>query len=128
RIRESFHGFLNDSVGLALVHLERADLIDEFVDDVAEIEGVQHAHAEIDRKLKAGLTACGLDAVGLLEQQNAEAVEPSVLEGKTIFRLIHAEAAWATGAGCEEDVIVDDLLSRLPLLLKLLQIPDQVAD
>src|SRR5262249_25154898 len=68
-VGQGLRGVADHLVGLALVHFERTDLVDELVEDVAEVKGVQHAHAEIDAKLEARLAAGGLDAVGLLEQQ-----------------------------------------------------------
>jgi hypothetical protein len=67
------------AIGLAFVHLIRANLVDQIVYYVAHMHGVQHAEAEVDRELQAGLARSGLDAVAILEKQHAEAVEAGVL-------------------------------------------------
>src|SRR5262249_26189683 len=72
--------------------LVRADLAADIVQDVAVVERVKGAHAEIDTELQAGLTRRRIDAVILLEQENAESVEAGVLHTEAIFSLIHAKA------------------------------------
>ena len=132
RSRRSSHKSIDrlaeHAVGLALVHFERTDLVDQLVDHVAQVQRIQHAHAEIDGELQPWLAAGGLDAVASLKQQHAEAVEAGILQRKAILRLIHAEAARAAGAGGEEDVVVEDLLAGHAFLLQQLQIPHQIAD
>ena len=64
----------------------------------------------------------------MLEQQDAEAVEAGVLQGEAVLGLIHAEAAGSAGTGGKEDVIIDDVLTRHPLRLELLQVLHQIAD
>ena len=56
-----------------------------------------------------------LDAVVLLEQQDAESVEAGVLQREAILGFVHAEAARPAGASGEEDVVIDDFLARNPL-------------
>ena len=80
-------------IGLALVHFEGADLIDQVVDDVAQMHGVEHAEAEVDGELQARLAGRGLDAVAVFKQQHAETVEAGVLQREAILGFVHAEAA-----------------------------------
>ena len=61
RIRQRCHCFLNDAIRFALVHLEGTDLVDKLIDHVAQVQRVQHAHAEVDRKLQAWLPLRGQD-------------------------------------------------------------------
>ncbi len=122
-----FTDSLNHPVRLALVHFEGTNLVDQLIDHVAEVERIEHAHAKVDGKLQSRLAAGRLDAVGLLEEQYAEPFKAGILQRKPVLRFVHAEAARTAGAGGEEDVVVDDLLPRLPLLFQLLQIADQVA-
>ncbi len=75
RIGQCLYRLLDDAVGLPFVHFEGTHLIDEFIDHVTEIECVEHPHTEVDRELQSGFSACGLDTVRLLEQQDTEAVE-----------------------------------------------------
>ena len=63
------------AIRLALFHFERTNLVDEVVDHVAQVHGVQHAESEVDGELQSRLARRGLDAVAVLEQQYAEAVE-----------------------------------------------------
>ena len=81
------------SVGLALIHLERANLVDHVVEHVTQVHGVQHAESEVDGELQSRLARGGLDSIAVLKQQHAEAIEAGVLEREAILRLIHAEAA-----------------------------------
>ena len=127
RISQRLYRLANDAVRFAFGHFEWPHLIDELVDDISKIEGVEHAHAEVDGEFQAGFAACGLDAVGLLKQQDAEAIETCVLKGKAIFGFIHPEAAWSAGTCGEEDVVVDNLLARLALLFEHLEIADEIA-
>ncbi len=119
---------MDDAVGLALVHLEGANLINELVDDIAEVERVQHAHAKVHAELQTWLAAGRLDAVGLLKEQDAKTIESGVLQREAILGFIHAEAAGAAGTGGEEYVIVDDLFAAQAFLLQFLQMAHQIAD
>src|SRR5271156_3176888 len=116
-----------DTVRLALVYLERTYLIDEFVDDIPKVEGVEHSHTEVDRELQAGLTTGSFNTVRLLEQQNTKAIESRIVQRKTILRFVHAEAARPAGTGSEENVVVDDLFPRLPLLFEFLKVSHQIS-
>ena len=121
------HRFVENTVGRALFHFEWTNAEDHLVHDVAQVQRVEHAHAEVHRKLQPRLARGRLHAVVLLEQQHAEAVEACVLQGQAILGLIHAEAARATGASGEEDVVVDDLLLGHAAGFQALQILHQVA-
>ncbi len=121
------HRLVEDAVGLALFHLIRTDAVDHLVHDVAEIERIEHAHAEVDRELQSSFARGRLHAVILLEQQHAEAVEARILQGQAIFGLVHAEAARSARAGGEEDVVVDDLLLGQAAGFQALQILHQIA-
>src|SRR5581483_6068710 len=125
---ERVHRTLPDLVRLALFHFIGTDAIDHLVHDVAEIERVEHAAAEIDGELQAGFAGGRLYAIVLLEQQHAKVPKPRVLQSQAILRLIHAEAARPARPGSEEDVIVTDLLLRHALRLEELQVLDEVAD
>ena len=92
-------------------------MIGQFVNDVSQIKRIEHTHAEVNGKLQARLAAGRLNAVRLLKEQNTEAVKSRILERETVLCFIHAEAARAAGASREEDVVVNDLLARQPLLL-----------
>lgn len=122
RVRQRLHCIADYAIGLAPVHLIGTDLVHQFVDDVAEVQRIEHAHSEIDRELQPRLATCRLDPVRLLEEENAEPVEARILQGEAIFSLIHAEPAGAAGARSEEYIVVDDLLARQPLLFEALQI------
>ena len=122
------HRFVEDPIGLALFGFIGTDAEDHLVHDVAEIERIEHAHAEVHRELQPGFARGRLHAVILLEQQHAEAVEARILQSQAIFRLVHAEAARTTGAGGEEDVVVDDLLLGHAAGFQALQVLHQVAD
>src|SRR5208282_2767186 len=103
---QSIHSFAEDAVGLATIRFIGTDLVDEVVEDVAEMHGIQHCEAKINGELQARLTRGGFDAVAIFEQQNTETVEARVLQGETIFSLIHAEAARTARAGREEDIVI----------------------
>ena len=52
---ESLDHLVEHSIGLALVHFVGANLIDQVVDDIAEVHGVEHAETKVDRELQPGL-------------------------------------------------------------------------
>ena len=58
-----------------------------------------------------------LEAAGLLEEHDAEAVEAGVAERLAVLGDVHAEAAGAARAGGEEDVVLDDVLGRHAVLV-----------
>jgi hypothetical protein len=99
RIRKRLRGLSNDAVSFTFVYLEWTNLIDQLVQHVAEVERIEHPHAEVHREFETGLAAGRLDAVRLLEEQHTEAVEAGILQREAILGLIHAEAAWAARAG-----------------------------
>ncbi len=92
-LAEAVDGFVEDAVGLALMRFVGANLIDEIVEHVAKMHGVQHAEAEIDGEFQPGLARCSFDAVAVFKEQHAEAVEAGILQREAILGLIHAEAA-----------------------------------
>ena len=102
--------FVEDPVRFALLNFIRADAIDHLVHDVAEIEGVEHAHAKVDGELQSGLAGGSFYAVVLLKEQHAETIEARILQGQAILGFVHTEATRPTRTGGEEDVVVDDLL------------------
>src|SRR5262249_33645624 len=51
-----------------------------------------------------------------------------IAQRQPILRLVHPETARPTGASREEDVVVENLLTRLAFLLKSLQKLHQIAD
>jgi hypothetical protein len=108
---ESIDHLAEYAIGLALVHFVRTNLVDEIVDDIAQVHRIQHAEAEIDREFQSRLAGGSLDPVAILEEQHAEAVEPGILQREAVLSLIHAKAARAARAGREENVIVEDLLA-----------------
>ena len=92
------------------------------------MHGVQHPEPEIHRKLQPRLPRSRLDSVAVFEQQHSKAVEPRILQRKTVFRLIHSEPARATRTRREENEVVQDLLAREPLFLEELQVLHQIAN
>src|SRR5580700_3472480 len=81
------------ALGFAFIHFERANLVNQIVEYVAHVHGVQHAKSKINRELQPWLSGCRLDSIAVLEQEHAEAIETGILQRETIFRLIHAEPA-----------------------------------
>ncbi len=127
-LAQSVDHLAEDAIRLALLRLIGANLIDEVVDHIAQVHGVQHPESKIDGKLQAGLTRGGFDSIAVFEEQNAEAVKSGILQGKPVFGLIHTEAAWAARTSGEEDEVVQNLLPRQALFLEELEILHQVAD
>src|ERR1017187_4005391 len=121
-------GRLKDFICPALLDFVRTDTVDHLVHDVAEVEGIEHAHAEVHRELQPGFARGCLHAVVLLEQEHAEPVKTGVSQSQAIFRLVHAEAARTTRAGGKEDVVVDDLFFRHPPSLQALEVLHKVAN
>src|SRR6516165_9795636 len=91
-VAESVHCFAEHTIGFALVHFKRPDLVDEVVEDVTHKQGVQHPEPEIDGELQSGLARGGLDSVTVLEQEHAEAIEAGILQRKAVLRFVHSEA------------------------------------
>src|SRR3979490_1334991 len=98
------HRLAKYPLSFAFVYFERTDLVDEVVEHVPEVHGVQHAESEVNRELQSRLPGGCLDSIAILEQQQAEAVETRVLQREAILGLIHAEAAWTARTCREEDV------------------------
>src|SRR4029077_1503174 len=90
---ESIHRFPEYFVGLALIHFEWPNLVDQIVEHIAQVHGVQHAKSKVDREFQSRLARGGLNPIAVLEEQHPEAVEASVLQSKTILGLIHPEPA-----------------------------------
>ena len=122
--RQLVDRFLEYAIRFAALNLVGPDLMDQVLHRVAEMQRVEHAHPEIDGELQARLAGRGFYAFLLLEKQNAEAVEAGILQRVSVFRLIHAEAAWSAGAGGKEDIVIDNVLAGDALLLQSLQILD----
>ena len=116
-----------DAVRLACCRFVRTDLAAHVVHHVAEIDRVERAESEVDRELEPRLARRGIDAIVLLEEQDAEAVETGVLHAQPIFRFVHAEAARSARASREEHVVVDDFLSGEPFRFEALKVFDQGA-
>ncbi len=125
---ELVHRALEHLFGLALVHLEGPHLIDQVVHHVPDVQGVQHAQPEIHGELQPRLAGSGFQAVAIVEEQHAEAVEPGVLQREAIFGFVHAEAARAAGSRRKKYVVIEYVLARLACLLERLQVFHQVAD
>src|SRR5258708_3073557 len=95
-LAKSVHRLAKYAVSLALLYFKWTNLIDQVVEHVAQMHGVEHAESEVDCELQPWLTRGRLDSVAVLEQQHAETIEAGVLQREAILRLIHAEAAWTT--------------------------------
>src|SRR6202008_179744 len=100
-----------DVIRLPLAGFKRPNLVNQIINHIAEMHGVEHAESEINGEFHSRLARSGLDSVTLLEQQQAEAIESRIFQRKAIFRLVHAEAARPAGPRGEEDVIVENLLA-----------------
>jgi hypothetical protein len=126
-IAQAVYHLAEDPVRFAGVYFIRPNLIDEIVDDIAHVHGVQHAEAEINGELQPRFTRCGLDSVTVFEQENAETVEARILQGESIFRFVHAESARTAGTSGEKDVVIENLLARQAFFLQKLEILHQIA-
>ena len=127
-VAKSVDRLSEDAVGFALIHFVRTDLIDQVVEHIAQMHGVEHAEAEINGELQSRLARGGLDAIAVFEQQDAEAIEARILQREAIFSFVHAEAAGTARTCSKEDVIVQNLLTRKAFFLQELQILHQIAD
>src|SRR5579872_3070527 len=94
-VTQAIYRLAKYALGFAFIHFEGANLINQIIEHVSQMHGVQHAKSEINRELQPWLSGGRLDSVAVFEQENAEAVETSILQSETIFRLIHAEPTWA---------------------------------
>jgi hypothetical protein len=107
---------LDDCFGLARVHLVGAHLVLEILDQVGAEDAPETA--ERHRQVQIQAVAHVLVQVVLGHQEHPEALEPAVAQGQLVARVVLAEAAGATGAGGEVDVL---LVHRLDAeLLRLL--------
>ena len=111
-VAKAVHRLAEHAIGFALVHFKGTNLVNQIVEHVAQVHGVQHAESEIDRELQSGLARRRLDAVAVFEQQHAEAIKTGILQREAVFRLVHAEAAGTARTGRKENVIVQNLLAR----------------
>src|SRR5664279_3889884 len=121
-------GRLKDFICPALLDFVRTDTVDHLVHHVAEVEGIEHAHAKVHRELQPGFARGCLHAVVLLEQQYAETAETGVLQRQAVLRLVHSKAAWTARAGGKEDMVVDDLFFRHPPRFQALEVLHEIAD
>src|SRR5437870_5441405 len=92
-VAKRIHRLAEYAIRLAFVHFEWANLVDQVVEHVTQVHGVQHAKSEVDGELQSRLARGGLDSVAVLKQQHTETVEARVLQREAILCLIHAEAA-----------------------------------
>src|SRR5262249_44199476 len=58
----------------------------------------------------------------------AEPIEPGVLKRESIFSLIHPEPARSARSRCEENIFIDDFLTRHPSLLEALKELHKIPD
>ena len=54
-LAQAVHGFVENTIGFALVHFVGADLINQVVEHIAQVHGIQHAEPEIDGELQPRL-------------------------------------------------------------------------
>ena len=127
-IAKTVHHLAEHAIGVALVRFIGTNLVDEVVDNIAEVHGIEHAKSEIDGELQAGLSRSGLDAVAVFEKQHAEAIEAGILKRKAILGFIHAEAARPARTRRKEDIVIQNLPAREAFFLQELEILHQVAD
>ena len=100
------------TIGLALVHFKWTDLVNQVVNHIAKVHGIQHAEAEIDRELETGLARRGFNSIAVFEQEHAESVEAGILQCETILSFVHSKAAGTTRAGRKENEVIENLLAR----------------
>ena len=121
------HRLIQNRICLSLRHLIGANLIGEAVDEVGHHERVDEAEEKIHVQLQPGLSARLLHPGRLLKEDDPEAAKAGVVEGEPVLRLVHAETARAARSGSEEDIILDNLLFREPLLLQFLEVLNEVS-
>ena len=122
------HDFIHGGVGRAGLNFERPDGIADLVDAVAHIHAVEHVQEEVGVHAQAGFGAGLVKPSALLEQQHAEAVIAGVAQRQAVLGFVHAEAARATGAGGQEDIVVDNVLPLHARAFERLQVLHQVPD
>ena len=129
RVGDELLARLERAVGGAGLHLVRADAVAERVERVADQDGADDAPEERRVHLEAdALAGRLLEAAGLLEQQDAEAVEAGVTERLAVLGDVRAEAARAARAGRDEHVVLDDVFLRHAALAQTVEVLHEVAD
>jgi hypothetical protein len=127
-VAKPIHCLAKHAFGLALVHFKRTNLVNQIVEHIAHMHGVQHAKSEVDREFQSRLARCRLDPIAVLEQQHSEPIEPGILQCEAILRLIHAKPARSAGPRRKENVVVQNVPSWNAFLLEELQILHQIAN
>ena len=124
---QSVHDLGKSAVGFTRNNLVGTELVKHLVGDVAQIERVQHSHAEIDGEFQSRLARLGLEPIVLRKQQDAKPSKSSVLQRHPVLGFVHPEAARPARPRSEEDVVVQDLLPAKPACFQPAQILDQIA-
>src|SRR5260370_7625044 len=125
-LAKSIHRLAEYTIGVALLHFKWTNLVDQVVEHVAQVHGVQHAESKVDRELQSRLARGRLDSVAVLEQQHTEAIEACVLQREAILRFIHAEAAWTTRTRRKENIVVQNVFAGDTFLFQELEILHQI--
>ncbi len=128
KIAESVHDFLDGLVGCARNNLVGTNLVNQVVDHIAQVDGVELAHAEVNGKFQAGIAGHRIDAMVLLEKQDAKTAEARILERHAVLGLVGAEAARPAGSRSEKNVMVENFLAREASRFERLQELYEVAD
>src|SRR5205823_5348704 len=87
---------------LGAINFERANLVNQVIDHIAQMHRVQHAETKVDGEFESRFARGCFDAVAVFKQQHAEAVKSSILQRKPILGFVHAEAAWSARSRGEE--------------------------
>src|SRR6266567_6875401 len=127
-LTESIHRLAEYALRLALLYFERTNLVDQVVEYVAQMHGIEHAESEVDRELQPGLARGGLDSIAVFKEQHTEAVEPRVLQCKAILGLIHAKPARTARTRREEDIVVQNVFARSAFLFQKLEILHEISN
>src|ERR1700751_43115 len=127
-LAQSIYGLAEDPIAFALCYLERPDLVDDVVDYIAQVHGIQHAETEINSEFQPWLSGLSFDSIAVFEQQDSKAVEARILQSRANLGLIHAKAARAAKTSREEDVVVQNLLARHAFFFEELQVLDEIAN
>ncbi len=100
--------------------------IAEHVEYVGCDNGLDDHRDEAQVDIEAFVLRQGVGAeVVLIEPEDAESVETRLAQSFTVLGRVHAEAAWAAGAGCNKGMLTQNLLARQPVFFELLKVPDQ---
>src|SRR5260370_39982900 len=91
-LAKSIHRLAEYAISLTLLHFERPNLVDQVVEHIPQVHGVQHAESKVDRELQSRLARGRLDSVAVLEHQHTEAIESGVLQHESILRPATPEA------------------------------------